>query len=191
MTKQCEHCDSDGANHTLYGVWLCTTCEAAMVELEAERHQEEKLKAEQLAESAKHSWKPSIAYSLLTAKGINPNISLDRVQSYIDKNVAPLVYLLSDEELHIYFELLKSMYFRTKAEFEMRPIERGREAEVIKRQNKATKSRTKTTEENKKQVKKMSTDKRLTPEERAKAKLAMQFAKMGVKLNVEEFLKGT
>jgi hypothetical protein len=119
-------------------------------------------------------WQPSLAYVLLLNKirqGGHAAISAEKLPDFNNTNVLPLLHLLTDEELQRMFLTTKEIYFHVKSALEMRPVERAREAEVIKRQTKRETSIKKETAKIEKQKKHASKDKTLSPEERNRAKV--------------------
>jgi tRNA uridine 5-carbamoylmethylation protein Kti12 len=151
------------------GLNLCTECIQGLEEIERARVQEEAEKIRAIVEGVQ--LKPSLIADLYihaAQKGLklvfktNPEKRLD----YTDSNVAPLIHLLSEDEIVAFLAIVEKEYFLLKSALNIRRINRKEEAEVLKHQRKVEKTREKATKEVEKQRKHASKDKTLSPQER-------------------------
>lgn len=184
MIKKCEHCEENIGKPTRFGVFLCDDCTKGMEELEHIRKKEESEEIERMLQGK--YFEPTIAYVTWfkqfgkLASGV---ISNEKVPDFTDTGLKPLIALMPDEEAERLLSIVKDLYFHLNAAVGpkgMRKVERYREAEVIKKQQKSEKSVAKAEKEIAKQKKHASKDKTLSKEERAKATIIEGLMRMGL-----------
>lgn len=181
--KICESCEKSPGFSTRFGAFLCEPCAAEMEELETLRRIEEKDKIIAIAQGKFSNFQPSIAYILYLQKikeSGSAILSPERVPDFVNSNILPLLHLMSDEEIGRMLPIIKEQYFALQSAVTLRSTDRFREAEVIKKQTKVDKVRTKSSETIAKQTKQFSKDKTLSKEDRGRFKAIEGLIAMGI-----------
>ena len=183
LQRKCEHCDNVPAEHTRFGVFLCESCQTGMEELEELRRKEERERINAIALGKFSSFQPSIAYILYLQKikeSGSAILSPEKVPDFVNANILPLLHLMSDEEIGRMLPIIKEQYFALQSAVTLRSTDRFREAEVIKKQTKVDRVRTKSSETIAKQTKQFSKDKTLSKEDRGRFKAIEGLIAMGI-----------